>query len=79
MSRVQKRLECCYVRKILRLIHEYCWDTFMDICVVLAFNAMELLDTLFFEISQGVEFQANKMKDHEKTKSLAENLSAEVD
>lgn len=42
--------------------------------MVPTFNAIELPDTLLLAIDKQVEFQANDLKDHEKTKALVGGL-----
>lgn len=65
-------------QKFHNLFGDYYWNTSNKICVVPAFNAMELTDALLFEISQEFKFRAKEVKDHEEAKALVTTLSSEV-
>lgn len=62
-------------KRFREFLNNYYQDTLIDIFMVPAFNVMELEGALFFEISQEVEFQTKEVKEHGKTKALAETLS----
>ena len=66
-------------RKFEEVFGDYYRDTSNDICMVPAFDAMELADALLYEISREVGFRQEEIKEHEKTKALVKTLSSEVD